>query len=338
MKLSVTEKCHDSTPVILLMDNINMYHGRRRHDRLFKQVGLKIWNFTGRGAIIPDLSAVQDLITCPGTCKNNRSVKNTYDNAYGWCAEIPGDMHAKGYLCEAVFKAHGSGAFHKIVNTVMKRPKLTKEAFKKRKFQDQNLNRIKEGVRDGSQSYGMAAVKEFQASHFFPSDEELRKALQKFGSHNEILLERFKKWLDESAKIDESHQYHQQLFTLFGPLLELFVTAGKKGDGKLREIVWVLLLPIFAQLGFRNYRTEAFVHVVNFTALWPLAFREMIKHNSTVNLKGKSGHNVDLDEYVETYIVRPLKTYLTGMCYVFLVTVTTKTTRRIKQSLIFSSI
>ena len=73
-----------------------MYHGRRRHDRLFKQVGLKIWNFTGRGAIIPDLSAVQDLITCPGTCKNNRSVKNTYDNAYGWCAEIPGDMHAKG--------------------------------------------------------------------------------------------------------------------------------------------------------------------------------------------------------------------------------------------------
>ena len=200
----------------------------------------------------------------------------------------------------------------------MKRPKLTKEAFKKRKFQDQNLNRIKEGVRDGSQSYGMAAVKEFQASHFFPSDEELRKALQKFGSHNEILLERFKKWLDESAKIDESHQYHQQLFTLFGPLLELFVTAGKEGDGKLREIVWVLLLPIFTQLGFRNYRTEAFVHVVN--------------------LKGKSGHNVDLDEYVETYIVRPLKTYLTGMCYVFFVTVTTKTTRRIKQSLIFSSI
>lgn len=257
-----------------------------------------------------------------GTCKNNRSVKNTDNNAYGWCAGIPGDVHAKGYLCEAVFKAHGSGGFHKIVNTVMKRPKVTKEAFKKRKFQDQNLNRIKEGVRDGSQSYGMAAVKEFQASAFFPSDEELRKALQKFGRHNEILLERFKKWLDESAKIDESHQYHQQLFTLFGPLLELFVTAGKEGDGKLREIVWVLLLPIFAQLGFRNYWTEAFVHVVNFTALWPLAFREMIKHNSTVNLKGKSGHNVDLDEYVETYIVRPLKTYVTGKCDVCFFTIT----------------
>lgn len=49
------------------MDNVNMYRGRKRHDRLFKQVGPKMWNFTGRGAIIPDLSAVQDLITCPET-------------------------------------------------------------------------------------------------------------------------------------------------------------------------------------------------------------------------------------------------------------------------------
>ena len=103
-----------------------------------------------------------------GTCKNNRSVKNPDSNAYGWCAEIPGDMHAKGYLCEAAFKALGDGGFHKVVNVVMKRHKVTKEAFKKRKFQDQNLNRIKESVRDGSQSYGMAAIKEFHSSPKFP--------------------------------------------------------------------------------------------------------------------------------------------------------------------------
>jgi ankyrin repeat protein len=247
-----------------------------------------------------------------GTCKNNRSVKNRDGNAYGWCAEIPGDMHAKGYLCEAAFKALGNGGFHKVVNVVMKRPRLTKEAYKKRKFQDQNLNRIKESVRDGSQSYGMAAVKEFHSSPYFPSADELKKSLTKWGNHNEILLDRFKKWLTESADIDENHRYHQQLFTLFGPLLELFITAGKQGDGNLREIVWVIMLPIFAQLNFRNYWTEAFVHVVNFTALWPLAFREMVKRNSTVNLNGKSGHNLDLDEYVETHIVRPLKTYVTG--------------------------
>ena len=36
----------------------------------------------------------------------------------------------------------------------------------------------------------------------------------------------------------------------------------------------------------------------------------------SVNLSGKSGHNVDMDEYVETYIVRPLKTYATGNCII----------------------
>ena len=102
--------------------------------------------------------------------------------------------------------------------------------------------------------------------------------------------------------------------TLFGPLLALFIVAGRYGDGHLREVVWVIMLPIFAQLGFRNYRTEAFAYVVNFTLIWPLAFRKLIKTNSTINLSGKAGHNVDLDEYVETYIVRPLKTYVTGKC------------------------
>ena len=94
---------------------------------------------------------------------------------------------------------------------------------------------------------------------------------------------------------------------MFGPLLYLFITAGRERDGVLRETVWVMLLPIFAQLDFRNYWTEAFVHVVNFTSLWPLAFRCMVKQNCSVNISGKRGHNLDMDEYLETYVVRPLK-------------------------------
>ena len=156
----------------------------------------------------------------------------------------------------------------------------------------------------------MAAIKEFHSSPKFPSADDLKKSLTRSGNHNEILLKRFKEWLEESASVDECHGYHQQLFTLFGPLLELFITTGKQGDGKLRAVVWVIMLPIFAQLNFRNYWIEAFVHVVNFTALWPLAFREMVKRKSTVNLNEKIGHNIDLDEYVKTYIVRPLKTYV----------------------------
>ena len=82
-----------------------------------------------------------------GMCKNNRGVGNRDSNAYGWCVEIPGDIHVKGYLCEAAFKALGDGGFHKVVNVVMKKTQVAKEAFKKRKFQDQNLNRIKKCTR-----------------------------------------------------------------------------------------------------------------------------------------------------------------------------------------------
>ena len=99
----------------------------------------------------------------------------------------------------------------------------------------------------------MAAVLEFKRSSSFPSSDELKRSLQRFGNHNEVLLRKFKEWLKESAEKDQSHAYHQQLFKLFGPLLALFIVAGKYGDGNLREIVWVILLPIFAQLGFRNY-------------------------------------------------------------------------------------
>ena len=127
-----------------------------------------------------------------GTCKVNRSVKQRNGSAYGWMTEIPGDMHAKGHLCEAAFKAHGKGGFHKLVHSVMKRPKLTEEAFKKRKFQEQNLNHIQEAVRDASCSYGLAAVQEFMVSDEFPSDEDLTVALRKYGDHNSVMLNSFK--------------------------------------------------------------------------------------------------------------------------------------------------
>ena len=49
------------------MDNINLYRGRRRHLRLYKTFGPKMWNFTVRGAIIPDISGMKDLMTCKET-------------------------------------------------------------------------------------------------------------------------------------------------------------------------------------------------------------------------------------------------------------------------------
>ena len=52
---------------MLLMDNINLYPGKRRHLRLFKPMGSKIWNFTGRAAIIPDVNDLKDVMLCKET-------------------------------------------------------------------------------------------------------------------------------------------------------------------------------------------------------------------------------------------------------------------------------
>lgn len=63
----IKESCPDTTPVILLMDNINLYRGNKRHHRLFKSLGPKMWNFTGRGAIAPDMNGLEDLMKTPET-------------------------------------------------------------------------------------------------------------------------------------------------------------------------------------------------------------------------------------------------------------------------------
>lgn len=247
-----------------------------------------------------------------GTNKVCRGVRNRSMSAYGWCSEFPGDMHTKGYLCEACFKVMGNGGFHYLIHTVMKRPKLTQEAFGKKKFQEQNLSRIKEAVRDGGLAYGLAAIQEFKKSSYFPSESVLKASLRRTGSHNDVLLDAFKKWLQDGAAKDASFSYHAELITLYAPLLELYCSATKNGDGLSRETVWFILLPIFCQLRMKNYWTESLLHVVNFIAKWPLAVRKMMQQNCSISMKGNKGANIDLDEYVETYIVQPLKNYVSG--------------------------
>ena len=67
-----------------------------------------------------------------GTCKTNRGVMSR-SASHQWVGIIPGDMHTKGYLAEACFKEQGCGGFHHLVQKVMKRPKLTKEADLRKK-------------------------------------------------------------------------------------------------------------------------------------------------------------------------------------------------------------
>ncbi|CAB3996363.1 Ankyrin repeat domain-containing 12 [Paramuricea clavata] len=248
-----------------------------------------------------------------GTNKICRSVKNWALYAFNWCSEFPGDMHTKGYLCEACYKAMADGGFHHVIHTVMKRPKLTREAFGKRKFQDQNLGHIKEAVRDGGVAFGLAAVQEFKKSVYFPTKSQFMESLRRTGSHNEALLTGFKKWLQDGSADDASFKYNTDLISLYAPLLELYCNVTKCCDGLGREVVWFLLLPIFCQLRKRNYWTESLVHIVNFTTKWPLAVRMMMRQNCSGSIKGNRNANIALDEFVETYIVQPLKKYESGV-------------------------
>jgi hypothetical protein len=61
-----------SKPVILLLDNINLYHGNRRHHRLFKTLGPKMWNFTVRGLLVPDLSEIENLFSSKETAEEQQ--------------------------------------------------------------------------------------------------------------------------------------------------------------------------------------------------------------------------------------------------------------------------
>ena len=246
-----------------------------------------------------------------GTKKVIRGVKGRSKAAYGWCAEVPGDMHAKGYCYEVCKKVMTPGGLMHILRDVLMRKKIIPESFGKKKFQEQNLKRIEEAIRDTSAAFGIAASVEFSKSASFPNQDELKSCKQATGNHNAILISKFKEWID-SCKQDAYFQYYSQMFTLFGPLQQMYICAIKYGDGVAREAVWMIMHPLFAQANKRNYYTEAMVHVLNLTVIWPLSTREILKQNCSISLNGTVGRNIALDEWVEMCVVQPMKNYSTG--------------------------
>jgi len=61
-----------SGPAILLLDNINLYHGNRRHHRLYKVLGPKMWNFTVRGLLVPKLLGIDHLFQSEETAEQSQ--------------------------------------------------------------------------------------------------------------------------------------------------------------------------------------------------------------------------------------------------------------------------
>lgn len=54
-------------PLLLLMDNVNIYRDNKRHHRLFKEYGNNMWNFTVRGLLVPYLEGLDNLFSSSET-------------------------------------------------------------------------------------------------------------------------------------------------------------------------------------------------------------------------------------------------------------------------------
>ena len=61
----IDDKFPPETPVIFLIDNVNLYREKAICDRLLKKLGPKMWNFTERAALSPCLDGIEDLFIDP---------------------------------------------------------------------------------------------------------------------------------------------------------------------------------------------------------------------------------------------------------------------------------
>ena len=172
-----------------------------------------------------------------GTCKTNNAAMFR-SASYRWVGLCPGDLHNKGYFCEAVFKVHGSSGFHCILVEIMKRKRLTKDVFKKKKFDDNNLVRVREAIADGCRAYGIPAALEFISSDTFPSSD-----LDKTESVEQLLLTKFREWVSKSGGADSAFQHRATSFLPYGPLQQLYDGATAYGDGIAREVVYQVQIP-----------------------------------------------------------------------------------------------
>lgn len=125
-------------------------------------------------------------------------------------------------------------------------------------------------------------------------------------------MDRFYEWCENCSREDESFKYYAENVLFFGPLRGWFYDTIKYGNGISREACYMLILPMFAKLQKKNYFADTLVHLVNIVARWPVLTRLVVQRNSSVNIAGKTGHNIAFDEYMETFVVRSMKLYVSG--------------------------
>ena len=233
---------------------------------------------------------------------------NRCPDVYGCHTPGGGDFHNRGYVNECIARIAGPGGFWHVVEKVLKRPTVNPTSFKM-KFKDNNYNNNEEALLDYDDGLSISMVKAFKKSSYFPTSSELDTCLEETGSHNKIMLDRVEKWIIENEKSDQVFRYHSQAVNTLMPLTRWYKESVRYGNGVALEGVWMICPALYCQMGKINYRDEAFTHTVNAIAKWPKAYRLMYQRNRTVNLEGKQGRQLAGDEWVEDFLVRPVKQF-----------------------------
>lgn len=246
-----------------------------------------------------------------GDQKNTVTIQgcsNKCPDIYGCHTPGGGDFHNRGYVNDAIARIAGPGGFWFATESIMKRPTVNPASFKS-KFKNNNYNNNEEALLDYDDGLSIAMVKMFESSVYFPTEEQLEKCLSETKSHNHILLEKFEEWLADLEKSDEVARYHLQFTDELMPITRWYKESIRNGNGMAIEGVWMLCPGIYTQMGKTNYRDESFTQIVNTIAKWPLAYRMMYQQNRTVNLDNQQGKQLAGDEWVEDFLVRPVKQF-----------------------------
>ena len=245
-----------------------------------------------------------------GDQKNTVTIQacaNRCPDQYGCHSPGAGDFHNRGYMNECIARFAGEGGFWHVTEKVLKRPTVNPKSFKD-KFKENNYNNNEEALEDYEDGISIAMLRAFQESTLFPTEDELDQCYQSNKCHNDILCEKFEKWLAHIGK-DHEANYQAKLANDILPLRRWYKESVRHGNGKAIEAVWMVCPAMYAQCGKYNYRDESFSHIVNFARKWPIAYRLMYRQNRTVNVDGRVGKQLGGDEWVEEHLVRPVKMY-----------------------------
>ena len=246
-----------------------------------------------------------------GDQKNTVTVQgcaNRCPDMYGCHTPGGGDFHARGYVNESIARIAGPGGFWHVTEHVMKRPTVNPKSFKS-KFKENNYNNNEEALLDYDAGVSLAMIKTYEESTFFPTSEHLAECKATTGNHNAILLETFKEWTEEVKDEDKQASYHLEIINDLVPITKWYKESVRQGNGISIEGVWMLCPALFCQVGKINYCDEAFTQIVNSIAKWPLAYRRLYQQNRTVNVSGNVGRQLAGDEWVEEYLVQPVKQF-----------------------------